>query len=133
LLDSHLQDHPGDAKGLWLRTEAAMRLSDWPTAQRCARVGMALAPDLPQWRLIEAYLAWNRRDLNAATAVLKDILSDDPRQVEALCLLGDVHHQRRDPVQAKACYESALQADPGSSWARARLGGNPPEFPKAGL
>ena len=124
LLDTYLQDHPSDAKGLWLRAEAATRLSDWQSAQRCARVGMNLAPDLPQWRLIEAYLAWHRKDLNTATTVLNGILSDHPDQVEALCLLGDVHQQRRHPLQARTCYESALQADPGCSWARARLRGD---------
>ncbi len=124
LLDKHLHAHPADAKGLWLRAEAALRMADWETARQCARAGRSLAPDQPQWRLIEAYLAWHQGDLDAAATILRKILSDHPEHVEALCLLGEVHSHRRDPVRAKLCYESALRVDPGCRWARTRLGGD---------
>ncbi len=134
LLDEHVQRNPEDARAWWLLAETSIGLNDAATTRRCLERGRRLAPDLPQWNMLRAYLAWNRGDLSVAGSILESTLSTHPDHAPAHCFLGEIRDQADALQRARAHYEAALRVDPDNPWARARLQrfgsageGKPPE------
>ncbi|NOT00122.1 MAG: tetratricopeptide repeat protein [Phycisphaerales bacterium] len=131
-LRAHLDRIADDADGWRLLCEIRLRRGDYPGALAAARSGSGVAPMRPDWTLVQAYVDWRRGDAARAVEVLNALLARHPRQVEAMCLLGDIQSGRGDAAAGK-WYESALQIDPKSEWARARIGnGSESDSPPSG-
>jgi tetratricopeptide (TPR) repeat protein len=63
-------------------------------------------------------------DSKAAIAILRDLLKQDPRNVDVWLALADVVD---NPDQAKQCYERVLQIDPNNQVAQQRLNKEEPD------
>jgi len=82
---------------------------------------MAVAPGRVDWDLIRAFAVWKSGEPSAAKTVLDEALKRHPDNVEALCLLGEIHESGNEGPTARAYFESALRIDPHCPWALARV------------
>jgi tetratricopeptide (TPR) repeat protein len=57
-----------------------------------------------------------------ALSAFRDVMEEDPRNAEALALVGGIHHDTNQPMQALKVLSLAAQEDPGNAEVHARLG-----------
>jgi len=121
LLSESTLDVKNPASGLML-AKAALASGEHLTALQAlenARQGK----DSPEIRLLLATVHWRRGDLEKALVVLDEIIGNNPADVDAWCLLGEVHLAMRQPAEAREAFERAIFVDPDCRWAAAQLGG----------
>ncbi len=133
ILNGHLRDHPDDARAWWLLAEAAVMRADATAARECLTKGRRLAPGLPHWDTLHAYLAWNSGDAHTAGSILESAIVRNPNDAMAHCFLGEILQQNDQPDRARGHFELALAVDPDCAWALFRTQPNaafsPPTAP----
>lgn len=117
----HLDRHPDDALGQVLLAKAALASNDLMGATRAVELAHQAAPSRTEVWFVRAVVHWRRGNFDAAADALYDVLANDPNDVEAMCLLGEVLKATRRSDGAKAYFERALALDPECHWAEAAL------------
>jgi tetratricopeptide (TPR) repeat protein len=69
-----------------------------------------------------AYMCYQKRDLQQAEMICKDLLSNQPENYDALHLLGIIHYQLGSYSSAIEYLKKALQFDPGNNFVYFNLG-----------
>jgi Tfp pilus assembly protein PilF len=80
-------------------------------------------PDTARQKYAEAQKDLSRRDIEHATAHLKEAVGLAPKFAEAWNSLGVISYQTRDYPQAEQYFRKALEADPGNFTPAVNLGG----------
>ncbi len=80
-----------------------------------------LAPAHPQTKLLEAHLAFQKKDYKQSRDLVQQVLKVAPDNIQTLQLAGAVELQLNSPVQAEAYFSKALQAAPDMALARRML------------
>ena len=75
---------------------------------------LALAAEL-QSLLGEAYVLYNRNDLNAAEKRLHLLLRSEPRHISALQLLGNIYYVQKNYTKAGEIFLTLIEIDPQSA------------------
>lgn len=125
LLQEHLQSEPDDGRAWWILAESLIRIGDWGGVRRCIDRGELAAPQVLDWKLLRAYMAWNCGDLDTTAMCLESIVAERPEDAMAHCFLGQVYERSSDFQRARDHYELAHQADPDFEWAYDGLCGLP--------
>ena len=86
-------------------------------------VGQLSIPDSARQKLLEAQKDLSRRDIEHATAHLKEAVEIAPKFAEAWNSLGVIAYQSHDYPQAEQNFRKALEADPGNWTPAVNLGG----------
>ncbi len=135
LLD-HARRHGDDRSSQMLIARAATVTGDYITALRAIDAVRNVAKDDPAANLLLAAVHWKRGDLAGAETVLNGILSLDPYDLDAWCLLGELLHATGRRDEAETAFHRALYIDPELAWARigaaaipSGTGTNEPEVP----
>ena len=118
-LAPYVRENPTDLPAARALAEAALSTGDVLTALAALDRGSSTAPDEPLTLLLRAIAQWRRGDFATARRVLEQLLERQPDDLEALCLMGEVHLAQREPGRAADLFDKALDLDPYSSWARA--------------
>ncbi len=131
VLAAYARLHQGDALAQLLIAKAAIATGDLVTALHATHLARQGQPGHPEVLLVDATLRWRRGDLDAAASLLGEILSNNPRDVDAHCLLAEVLQDRHRDKAARDQFQRALQIDTQCSWAIAGLNSlpapNPPQ------
>jgi tetratricopeptide (TPR) repeat protein len=101
---------------------AAQRTGNLSAALRMAEKLVARHPSHAGARQLLGSLCGQGGDLEGALAHLRAALDINPRSVDALVDLGNVHRLRDEPAEAIACYRQALGVDSQSVAAHTNLG-----------
>lgn len=120
VLDDYLHAHPDDARAWWVAAESAVLGDDLAAARRCLDRGRRLAPDLPQWDTLRAYVAWKSGNTTTARSILESLLAQHPDDTLAHCFLGEIFSDQKAPAAARRQFDDALKIDPNCAWARNR-------------
>ena len=86
-------------------------------------------PHKSEVQLMRAVVQWKRRDFGGAAGSLFNLLSNNPEDVEAHCLLAEVLSARDQVEAARGHFEQALKIAPNCAWAAAGLNSLPKETP----
>ena len=129
VLDEYGRTHPDDIRAQLLLAEAAIGTDDMLTALRAVEAARQREPHRPEVRLMRAVVQWKRRDFGGAAGSLFDLLSDNPEDVEAHCLLAEVLSARNQLEAARTHFERALRIDANCAWAAAGLNSLPKDTP----
>ncbi len=137
ILVDYAHGHPDDTLAQLLLAKAALATDDMLSALRAldllekqcgggrcgaARGGAGFQPAAhPEVKLLRAVVQWRRGDFEGAAANLQEILTSNPQDVEAHCLLGEIFLARQCPEAARAHFGQALRIDPECAWALAAL------------
>ena len=92
--------------------------NDSLTAARAAKQAFKLMPVEAVVQLVRAAAQWRQGNLPAAARSLHEILGVRPDDLEALCLLGEVHRAAGRPEAARRVFLEALSIDSTSAWAQ---------------
>lgn len=120
-LTAYADDHPSDTLAQLLLAKAALATDDLSTAGRAVSRASDNWPNHPEIVLVQATLDWRRGELDRAADALTELISRDPYDVDACCLLGEVSVAMGDADAASAAFDRALAVDPQSVWAAAAL------------
>ena len=110
--------NPGDALAHVLLAKAAFATSDPLTAARAADQAFQLMPAEAEVQLVRSAAQWRYGDLRAAALSLHELLGRRPDDLEALCLLGEVHRAAGRTEAARRVFQEALNVDSTSRWAQ---------------
>ena len=125
VLASYVRWHQGDALAQLLYAKAALATGDLVSALRATDLARRRQPGHPEVLLLDATLRWRRGDLDRAASLLEHILSGNPQDVDAHCLLAEVLQDGNRDEAARAQYQLALQIDQQCPWALAGLNSLP--------
>jgi Tfp pilus assembly protein PilF len=117
ILRQYGREHPEDVRAQLLIAEAAIGADDTLTALRAVDTAYQREPHNPQVQLMRAVVQWKRRNFSQAAGSLFDLLSEDPENVEAHCLLAEVLRARENFDAAETHFQRALEIDPQCLWA----------------
>ncbi len=120
-LTAYADDHPSDTLAQLLLAKAALATDDLSTAGRAVSRASNNWPNHSEIVLVQATLDWRRGKLDRAADALTELISRDPYDVDACCLLGEVSVAMGDADAASAAFDRALAVDPQSVWAAAAL------------
>jgi Flp pilus assembly protein TadD len=115
--------HPDDSLAQLLLAKAAIATGDPITALRGIDLARKHRPDDPEVLLVQATIQWRRGKLAAASASLRQTLNQQPEDVDAHCLLGEVLLAQRRDQEAASHFQQALEIDPRCVWAIDRQSG----------
>ena len=104
-----------------LLAKAAILTNDVITALRAIDLAQQREPDHPELLLVRSAIRWKRGKLAAAASDLYDVLQNNPNDIEAHCLLGEVLHGQQRFEAACTHFREALKIDPQCAWATAGL------------
>ena len=121
VIGDYAEQHPGDTRAQVLSAKAAIGANDLFGARRSLEIARQRAPHHPEVLLVQAVLQWRGKDYEGATASLREVLSQRPEDLEALCLIGEVAVATGDVAQAQIHFARALLLDPDCVWARTAL------------
>ena len=101
LMEDHLRHSPEDGRAWWLLAESLIQVGDWEGAQRCIQHGMQERPQVTDWGLLQAYIAWRQNDLETCATLLESVVAEDPADSLARQFLAQVHETRSklDPAR----------------------------------
>ena len=119
VLQSHLDSEPGDAVGQLLYAKAALALNDLMGATRAIELAQEHQPHQPEVWFVRAVVQWRCGDTDAAIASLQDVLANNPRDVQALCLMAELLRSRDQVDGARGYYQRVLEIEPANAWAKA--------------
>lgn len=119
VLRSHLDAQPGDAVGQLLYAKAALAVNDMMGAARAIELAQEHQPHQPEVWFVRAVVQWRRGDTDAAIASLQDVLVNNPRDVQALCLMAELLRSRDQVDGARGYYQRVLEIEPANAWAKA--------------
>lgn len=104
-----------------LEIQRAIRLGQFEKAERLLQVMLEQKPEDP-WARNKTAVVWILTGrVQAAQALLEDLLADCPDYAPAWVNRGNLAFERNDLEEAQACYEKALELDPHSSAAHNNL------------
>lgn len=112
---------PADAGLLANVAKVALALKDEDRAILAARQSLHLSPGRLDATLLLGYALLRRNQGAEAVRVLAGARDAHRRSVTLWCLLGRAHGQSGDPAEARRCYATALQLEPGHPLARELL------------
>jgi Flp pilus assembly protein TadD len=115
------RDYPDDALAQLLLAKAAVATNDLPTALRAIDLARRREPDRPELWFVRAVIRWRRGNLTGAASDLHDVLTNNPDDVEAHCLLAEVLRGQSRIDAARNHFQYALSLDPDCTWAAAGL------------
>ncbi|UCF32689.1 MAG: tetratricopeptide repeat protein [Phycisphaerales bacterium] len=122
---STLRDYSGrhvdDVGAQILLAKAALAVGDTLTASLATDRATRTRPDHPEARFVRAVLLFKRGELQRAATLLENIINDNPRDAEALCILAEIRLADGENHEARALLQRAMRADPGCTWAKDRL------------
>ncbi len=121
-LATYVKKTPTDVQAQLLFTQASLETNDMMNALQALDRAMSHDPTNKQVRFLLATVQWQRKRYHQATDILSAFLNDYPEDVEAHCLMGELHAALSNPVQANQHFQTALQLDPNNTWARRHLG-----------
>jgi Flp pilus assembly protein TadD len=121
VLGEFAQANPEDTLAQLLVAKAALANDDMTAALRAIDLVQQREPHRPDLWLLRAAVHWKRGNLTAAANDLFDVLRDDPTDVEAHCLLGEVYQAQERRDAARDQFRQALAIDPECSWASAAV------------
>lgn len=121
LLKDFALRHPADAPAQLLLAKASLAAGDIVTALRAIDAARQYAPDWPEVWFVRAAIHWKRGSFPSAASDLFDVLANDPRDIEAHCLLAEVLGAQKHIEAAKEHFHRALELDPECAWAAAGL------------
>ncbi len=121
VLEPYAGQHPDDTLAQLLLAKAALAENDMMTALRAIDLVQQREPERPELWLVRATVRWKRGKLTEAAADLYDVLQNDPNDVEAHCLLGEVLREKRKFLAARTHFERALEIDRTCAWATAGM------------
>ncbi len=113
--------HPDDTVAQLILAKAGVATDDMLTALRAIDLLEQREPNHPEVKLVRAVIQWRRGDLDGAAAHLEEVLADNPRDVEAHCLMAEILRTQRQPQAARIHFERALRIRPDSTWAATAL------------
>ncbi len=117
VLADYARSHPSDVPAQLLLIKASLAAGDEITALRAADRADQYKPHDVNVRLMRATVHWWRNNQAEAAELLFDLLTENPRDVEAHCLLAEVMAKRNRFEAAKAHFEEALELEPDCIWA----------------
>ncbi len=117
VLSEFAQANPDDTLAQLLVAKAALAGDDITTALRAIDLVQQREPHRPDLWLVRAAVHWRRGNLTAAANDLFDVLRNDPADVEAHCLLGEVYQNQERRDAAREQFLQALAIDPECPWA----------------
>jgi Tfp pilus assembly protein PilF len=117
VLADYAREHPNDTTAQVLLAKAAIPAGDFLTALRAIDLARQRTPNDHDIGLLLATTHWRRGDARSAEFVLNDLLADDPYDVDAWCLLGEVLQTADRTEEAREAFERALGIEPDSRWA----------------
>lgn len=118
LLMECVASNPEDALAQVLLAKAAFATNDPLTAARAANQAFQLMPVEAEVQLVRAAAQWRYGNLRAAALTLRELLGRRPDDLEALCLLGEVHRAAGRTEAARRVFQEALNVDTTSAWAQ---------------
>ncbi|MBN4058908.1 tetratricopeptide repeat protein [bacterium AH-315-J04] len=121
-LATHTIKTPADVQAQLLFAQASLETNDMMNALQSLDRAMSHDPTNKQVRFLLATVQWQRKRYHQATNILQAFLNDYPEDVEAHCLMGELHTALANPDQANQHFQAALQLDPNNTWARRQLG-----------
>lgn len=121
VLEPYVWQHADDTVAQLLLAKAALAVNDMMTALRAIDLVQKREPERPELWLVRATAHWKRGKLTEAAADLYDVLQNDPDDVEAHCLLGEVLREKRKFLAARSHFERALAIDRTCAWAAAGM------------
>lgn len=117
VLADYAREHPDDVASQVLLARSAIPAGDFLTALRAIDLARQRTPNDHDIGLLLATTHWRRGDARSAESVLNDLLADNPYDVDAWCLLGEVLQSSDRAEEAREAFERALAIEPDSSWA----------------
>lgn len=91
-------------------------------AAQLADAALKSQPGLPEALVLQAQLKVGERDVDAALALLQQALAQDPSNLQAALLRGNLlEFVKRQPAEAEQTYRLAVKAHPDSAPARSSL------------
>jgi Tfp pilus assembly protein PilF len=117
VLADYAREHSDDVASQVLLARSAIAAGDFLTALRAIDLARQRAPNDHDIGLLLATTLWRRGDARSAESVLIDLLADDPYDVDAWCLLGEVLQSTDRAEEAREVFERALAIEPDSRWA----------------
>ncbi len=121
-LAAYVKKSPSDIQAQLLFVQASLETNDMINALQAIDRAMLHDPTNKQVRFLLATVEWQRKHYQKATAILQALLNDDPEDVEAHCLMGELNLALAKPDVATHHFQMALQLDPDNVWARRQLG-----------
>jgi tetratricopeptide (TPR) repeat protein len=97
LLEDHLTRSSDDGRAWWLLARGQLQLSDCVGARQSILHGEQLAPQLSDWKLLRAYIAWREGDLHQAADALESLLLEKPTDAMARRILRQINAKREGP------------------------------------
>jgi len=113
--------HRDDTLAQLLVAKAAIATGDLVTALRAVHAAEEREPDRPELWLVRATVNWKRGRFAAAATDLRDVLQNDPDDVDAHCLLAEVLRTQKHTDAARSHFHKALKIEPECAWAAAGL------------
>ena len=121
----HAADNPGESASQLLLAKAALAGGEYMAAlqaiEQARRVNRNSTS--PEIELLLAMTHWRRGDLAGAQSVLDQVLSANPGDVDAWCLMGEVLQSLDRNEESRAAFERAIDLEPGCRWAKDHLSG----------
>jgi len=103
----------------WTRlAQVALARNNLDQARLHANQALALTPDNNDASLVLGYIALKQQNHTAAQKILRRIITADPGNGLAYCLLGQSFDATGDQQQAAECYTHALTIDPKDNLAK---------------
>jgi len=121
ILEPHVRATPADAMAQILLAKAALAIGDLPTAIRCADKAGAVVPQNSEVYFVRAIIEWKQHNYERAAYLLEGVLSKNPDDVEAHCLLAETLTAQGDLSGARRHFEHALRTDSKCIWAASAL------------
>jgi Flp pilus assembly protein TadD len=120
-LVEYVRANPQDVGAQLLAAKAALAAGDIMLALETSDAARRQAPDDPEVRFIRAVVLWKRGQFATLAADLYDLIQNNPDDVEAHCLLGEVLRAERKFLAARSHFETALEVNPACAWAKEGL------------
>jgi len=103
---------PANAFYYFTESQIQLKKGNFDKAIECLRIAMTLDPGSMVLKRELAQLYWKKKDENAANAVMDELISTYPDDVENLILYSRIKHSLNYLNEAKSAYEKVLAKDP---------------------
>jgi cytochrome c-type biogenesis protein CcmH/NrfG len=120
-LRDYSRKHVDDVGAQILLAKAALAVGDTLTASLATDRATRARPDHPEARFMRAVLLFKRGELQRAASLLENVINDNPRDAEALCMLAEICLANKENHKARTLLQRAMRVDPGCTWAKDRL------------